>query len=146
LVDELIAALNAHDAAAVGELMTVDAEYICWSGDAWATTHGAEAIVRLIDGYDKELSSDFRLTTRFAVVAEDLGPEPAAPLSASPEASTCGTESALRVTRHWAISRDRSTHVTVVRVGFSDRLQEAALAARTLSDGACDPVFGDAAG
>jgi hypothetical protein len=34
---------------------------------------------------------------------------------------------------------------TVVRVGFSDRLQEAALAARTLSDGASDPAFGDAA-
>lgn len=71
LVDELIAALNVHDAAAVGELMTVDAEYICWSGDAWATTQGAEAIVRLIDGYDKELSSDFRLTATFAVVTEE---------------------------------------------------------------------------
>jgi ketosteroid isomerase-like protein len=71
LVDDLIAALNAHDAAAVGELMTVDAEYICWSGDAWSTTHGAEAIVRLIDGYDRELSSDFRLTTTFAVVTEE---------------------------------------------------------------------------
>jgi ketosteroid isomerase-like protein len=70
LVDALVAALNGHDAAAVGELMTVDAEYTCWSGDAWATTHGAEAIVRLIDGYDKELSSDFRLTTRFAVITE----------------------------------------------------------------------------
>lgn len=71
LVDELMSALNAHDAATVGELMTVDAEYVCWSDDAWATTHGAEAIVRLIDGYDKELSSDFRLTTTFAVVTEE---------------------------------------------------------------------------
>lgn len=60
LVDELIAALNAHDATAAGELMTVDAEYICWSGDAWATTHGAEAIVRLIDGYDRELGTAAR--------------------------------------------------------------------------------------
>jgi hypothetical protein len=50
LVDELIAALSAHDAAAVGESMTADAEYSCWSGDAWATAHGAAAIVRLIDG------------------------------------------------------------------------------------------------
>jgi hypothetical protein len=31
---------------------------------------------------------------------------------------------------------------SVVRVGFSDRLQEAALAARTLSDGAFDPTIG----
>lgn len=104
MVDELIAALNAHDAAAVGELMTVDAEYICWSGDAWATTHGAEAIVRLIDGYDRELSSDFRLTTTFAVVTEE----------GFAVEYLCGTESALRSTQRWAISRDRSTHVTVV--------------------------------
>ena len=71
LVDKLMAALDAHDAAAVAELMTVDADYICWVGDAWATTHGAEAIAQVIEGYDKDLSSDFRLTTTYAVVAEE---------------------------------------------------------------------------
>lgn len=38
--------------------------------------------------------------------------------------------------------RPPGTPRAVVRVGFSDRLQEAALAARTLTDGACDPAFG----
>jgi ketosteroid isomerase-like protein len=71
LVDELLAALNAHDASAVGDLMTPDAEYVCWSGDSWATTRGRDAIVQQIDGYDKELSSDFRLTKTFAVVTHE---------------------------------------------------------------------------
>src|SRR5437588_4534459 len=71
LVDELLAALNAHDAFAVGDLMTVDGEYICWSGDAWTTTRGRDAVVQLIDGYDKQLSSDYRLVETFAVVTEE---------------------------------------------------------------------------
>ena len=63
--------MNAHDAGAVGNLMMVDAEYICWSGDGWRTTRGRDAIAQLIDGYDKELSSDFRLTKTFAVVTHE---------------------------------------------------------------------------
>jgi ketosteroid isomerase-like protein len=70
-LDELMAAFNAHDAAAVGTFMTDDAEYVCWSGDTWATTRGKESIVQLLDGYDKELSSDFRLRKTFAVVTTE---------------------------------------------------------------------------
>jgi hypothetical protein len=39
-----------------------------------------------------------------------------------------------------AVCSARTPRRTVVQVGPSDRLQEAALAA-TLSDGACDPAF-----
>src|SRR5690606_32887229 len=63
-------AFNDHDAMAIGRLMTADAEYICWSGDAWRTTSGRESIVQLIDDYDRELSSDFRLRKTFAVATE----------------------------------------------------------------------------
>ena len=70
-IDGLIAAFNDHDAAAIGRLMTADAEYVCWSGDAWTATSGRESIVRLIDGYDKELSSDFQLRVTFAVVTDE---------------------------------------------------------------------------
>jgi hypothetical protein len=69
------------------------------------------------------------------------GAGPAARARHSTEAGPRALKWALRVTRHWAISRDRSTHVTVDLVRFSDRLQEAAQAARTLGDGASDPVF-----
>jgi ketosteroid isomerase-like protein len=70
-IGALIAAFNAHDALAIGTLMTDDAEYSCWSSDAWATTRGRESIVQLLDGYDKELSSDYRLRETFAVVTEE---------------------------------------------------------------------------
>ncbi len=70
-LDELIGAFNNHDAVAIGGFMTADAEYVCWSGDAWVSTRGRDQIVELIDGYDKELSSDFRLSRTFAVVNED---------------------------------------------------------------------------
>jgi ketosteroid isomerase-like protein len=70
-IDDLIAAFNDHDAVAVGRLMTADAVYICWSGDAWTTTSGRESIVQLIDDYDKELSSDFRLRKTFAVITDE---------------------------------------------------------------------------
>jgi hypothetical protein len=41
----------------------------------------------------------------------------------------------------WDTGSSLSTPRAVVRVGFSDRMQEAALAARTLTDGASDPMF-----
>ncbi|HUP87021.1 MAG TPA: nuclear transport factor 2 family protein [Acidimicrobiales bacterium] len=70
-IDELIAAFNTHDATEVATFMTDDAEYICWSGDAWGATRGKESIVHVLDGYDKELSSDFRLQRKFAVITEE---------------------------------------------------------------------------
>lgn len=69
-IDELISAFNAHDAAGVGEFMTADAEYVYWRGEAWLTLRGRESIVALLDTFDKEWSSDFTLTTIFAVVAD----------------------------------------------------------------------------
>jgi hypothetical protein len=47
------------------------------------------------------------------------------------------SEAHITATAGWRDLHD----ISVVRVGFSDRLQEAALAARTLSDGASDPVL-----
>lgn len=69
-IDELISAFNAHNAAAVGEFMTADAEYVYWWDNAWVTLHGREAIVDLLDGLDKAWSSDFALAKTLAVVTD----------------------------------------------------------------------------
>jgi ketosteroid isomerase-like protein len=69
-LDSLIRAFNAHDAEAVGALMTADVEYSYWFGQAWVTLSGREAVVHLLESLDKEWSSDFSLTTTFAVVTE----------------------------------------------------------------------------
>lgn len=69
--DRLVAAFNAHDAAAVGEFLTDDALYTMWQGDSWVTFRGRADVVSAIDGFDKQLSSDFTLTITFAVMKRD---------------------------------------------------------------------------
>jgi ketosteroid isomerase-like protein len=70
-LDRLIDALNAHDAGAVGELMSADVEYVCWSDSEWKHVHGREPVVALIESFDHDLSSDFVLVPTFKVVAAD---------------------------------------------------------------------------
>jgi ketosteroid isomerase-like protein len=69
-VDALIDAFNAHDAAAVGGFLTDDVEYVYWWGQAWRTLRGRTQVTALLDGFDKEWSSDFALRKTFAVVTE----------------------------------------------------------------------------
>jgi len=69
-IDRLISAFNAHDAAAVGDFMTADVEYVYWSDDMWTTLRGRDSVVDLLDGFDKEWSSDFVLRKAFALVTE----------------------------------------------------------------------------
>lgn len=70
-VDDLIRAFNAHDAVAVGAFMTADAEYRCWLDESWVTVQGRDAVVGMLDSFDKEMSSDFSLEKKFAVVTSE---------------------------------------------------------------------------
>src|ERR1700730_2293073 len=70
-VDQLIYAFNAHDAAAVGELMTADVEYVYWSDSAWTSLRGRESVIALLQRFDQEWSSDFVVRPTFAVVTTD---------------------------------------------------------------------------
>lgn len=61
-------AFNEHDFVAVGEFMTGDVEYACWSDSEWMTVHGRDAVIALLTAFDKDFSSDFVLQRTFAVV------------------------------------------------------------------------------
>ncbi|MHB8466581.1 MAG: nuclear transport factor 2 family protein [Acidimicrobiales bacterium] len=70
-VDQLIDSFNAHDFVAVGDFMTADVEYTCWSDSVWTTLRGRESVVALLEGFHQGWSSDFVLRKTFTVVTEN---------------------------------------------------------------------------
>jgi ketosteroid isomerase-like protein len=69
-IDQLLDAFNSHDARAVGQFMTPDVEYVYWWDKAWKSLRGRESVVALLEGFDKDWSSDFTLSRTFAVVTD----------------------------------------------------------------------------